>query len=81
MLYYVNLYVDSSQARLGTLPRSWAKQRFEKGFNMSRKSNINLKNADANRDRAFLPKAPGAGGLLLCQGRYTAGGRKGEAKI
>lgn len=55
MLYYVNLYVDPSQLDSERYPAVVeAKQRFEKGFNMSRKSNINLKNADANRDRAFL---------------------------
>jgi hypothetical protein len=55
MLHYVNQYVEPSQLDSESyLAAIEAKQRFEKGFNMSRRSNINLKNADANRDRAFL---------------------------
>jgi 5-carboxymethyl-2-hydroxymuconate isomerase len=55
MLHYVNQYVEpsllDSERYLAVVE---AKQRFEKGFNMSRRSNINIKQADANRDRAFL---------------------------
>lgn len=55
MLDYVNLYVApsplDSERCIAVVE---AKQRFEKGFNMSRRSNINLKQADTARDRAFL---------------------------
>ncbi|WP_320053712.1 DUF6261 family protein [uncultured Acetobacteroides sp.] len=51
----VSLYVDAAlldTERYHAVVE--AKQRFESGFNTSRRSNINLKKADTTRDRAFL---------------------------
>lgn len=55
MLHYIDHFVDASELDTECyLAVVQAKQLFEKGYNMSRRGNIDLKKVDANRDRAFL---------------------------